>query len=209
MTDTDPDKRLMPEDMPAPEDTTGAEPLHVVEDGAEGADQDRTSVLEAEVARLKDHLLRALAETDNLRKRSSKEREDAGKYAVSAFAKDMIEIADNFQRAIDAVTPEAKAADQNLKNIMDGIEATERGMLKALEKHGIRKVEPMGQVFDPNFHEVMFESPLPGKPAGTVIQVIEPGYILHDRLLRPARVGVVKDESGGNTPPPHHIDETA
>ena len=96
-----------------------------------------------------------------------------------------------------------------LKNLMDGVEATERVMLKALEKHGIRKVEPLGQMFDPNFHEVMFEAPMPGKPSGTIIQMIEPGYMLHDRLLRPARVGVAKGEPGGNGPNPHHVDETA
>lgn len=195
----------MPEEVP-PTEPLAVDSYALIDD--DNTFQARITELEEEATRLKDHMMRALAETDNIRKRSIKEREDAGKYAISAFAKEMIEIADNFQRAIDAVPAEAKAADGVLKNLMDGIEATERAMLKSMEKHGIRKIEPLGQMFDPNFHEVMFESPLPGKPGGTIIQVIEPGYVLNDRLLRPARVGVAKADPSANGGS-HRVDETA
>lgn len=205
MNDSDTDKRLMPEDIPAP----GPQPEMmdgpaVSTDGDTGA---RIAELEAEISRLKDHVMRALAETDNIRKRSVKEREDASKYSVTAFAREMIDIADNFQRAMDAVPEEAKAADPVLKNLMDGIEAIERGMLKSLEKQGIRKLEPIGEPFNPNFHEVMFEAPVSGKPGGLVIQVIETGYVIHDRLLRAAKVGVSKGED--SAAPSRHVDETA
>lgn len=203
MNDTDPDKRLMPEDVAATEisqDNAASSP-------ADGYDQGmaRIAALEAELTQTKDHMMRALAETDNIRKRSVKEREDATKYSVTAFAREMIDIADNFQRAMDAVPAEAKAADPVLKNLMDGIEATERAMLKSLEKQGIKKLEPMGEPFNPNFHEVMFEAPVPGKPGGIVIQVIETGYVIHDRLLRAAKVGVSKGDDGGS----HKVDATA
>lgn len=202
MNDTDPDKRLMPEDMP----DTGLPPEGLdMPETEDAAATDRVAELEAEIARLKDHMMRALAETDNIRKRSVKEREDASKYAVTSFAKEMLDIADNFQRAMDAVPAEAKEADPVLKNLMDGIEATERVMLKSFEKQGIRKIEPMGEMFNPNFHEVMFEAPVPGKTGGTVIQVIEPGYVIHDRLLRAAKVGVAKGDDGAS----RKVDETA
>lgn len=196
MTNENPADPLMPEALPPEDLATPPAP----------ADDDRVAALEAEMAQMKDHMLRALAEAENLRKRALKEREDAGKYAVTAFARDMIEMADNFQRAIDAVPAEAVGADPVLKNLMDGIQATERAMLRSLEKHGIKKLEPLGQPFDPNFHEVMFEAPVPGKPGGTVIQLIEPGYVIHDRLLRAAKVGVAKGDDGATT---HRVDATA
>ena len=202
MNDTDPDKRLMPEEMPAAE--MPIEGLDMPAASVDG-DQARIAELEAEIGRLKDHMMRALAETDNIRKRSVKEREDASKYSVTAFAREMIDIADNFQRAMDAVPAEAIASDPVLKNLMDGIAATERAMLKSLEKQGIKKLEPIGEPFNPNFHEVMFEAPVPGKPGGLVIQVIETGYVIHDRLLRAAKVGVSKGDDGVS----RHVDETA
>ena len=149
-----------------------------------------------------------MAETENTRKRALKEREDATKFAVTSFARDMLEIADNFRRALDAIPEEARNGDDPLiKNLMAGIEATERALLKNFEKHGIRKIEPMGEPFDPHFHEVMFEASVPGKNPGTIIQLVEPGYVLHDRLLRPARVGVAKGDPG-NDGPAHRLDET-
>jgi molecular chaperone GrpE len=154
--------------------------------------------LQDELDKAKDQMLRALAEAENSRKRSIKEREDASKYAVSSFAKDLVNVADNLRRALDAIPAEAMAADPHLKNLNDGVEATERELLKSFEKNGIRKINPMGEPFNPNFHEVMFEAPGSGQPAGTVVQVIETGYILNDRLLRPARVGVAKNEGQGN-----------
>lgn len=181
-----------------PEDPLSPTPEAVASESdappAEASPESRVAALEAEIAQMKDHVLRALADAENTRKRALKEREDASKYAVSSFAKDMIEIADNFSRALAAVPQEARDADPALKNLMDGIDAIERGLLKSLEKHGVKKIEPMGEMFNPHFHEVMFEAPMPGKPGGTIIQLVEPGYVLNDRLLRAAKVGVVKDD---------------
>ncbi|MFK7838812.1 MAG: nucleotide exchange factor GrpE [Bdellovibrionales bacterium] len=155
--------------------------------------------LQEELENAKDQMIRAVAETDNIRRRSIKEREDASKYAVSGFAKDLLSVADNLRRALDAV-PQELAENEKLAGLIGGIEATERELLKAFELNGIKKLETQDGVFDPNHHEVMFETPGTGKPAGTIIQTLEPGYTLHDRLIRPARVGVAKDE--GEVPPP-------
>ena len=163
--------------------------------------------LEAELAAAKDQMLRALAEVENMRKRGIKERDDATKYAVTSFAKDMVEISDNFRRALDSIPAEGKDTNPLIKTLIEGLEAIERGLLKNFEKHGIRKIEPLGEAFNPNFHEVMFEAPMPGKAAGTIIQLVEPGYVLHDRLLRPARVGIAKGDPGSD--PSHRVDETA
>lgn len=157
------------------------------------------AVLQAELEQARDQVLRTLADLENIRKRGQREREDAARYAASAFAKDLLSVADNLRRAI-----EAASADQKGSALMQGIEATERDLLKSFEKHGIRRIDPSGAPFDPNFHEVMFEAPLPGKPDGLVFQVLEAGYVLHDRLLRPARVGVVR-----NTPGTHTVDQQA
>lgn len=164
----------------------------------EASDEDGFAVLEKlreENAQLKDQALRALAEAENTRKRSERAQADATKFAVSGFAKDMLEVADNLRRAVEAV-PEERAEDELIKNLVYGIEATQSVMLKNFEKHGIEKLAPENGKFDPNFHEVMFEADMPDKPAGEIIQLIEPGYTLNGRLLRAARVGVAK---GGQT----------
>ncbi len=153
--------------------------------------------LQDELDKMKDQALRALAEAENARKRSVKEREDAQRFAVTGFAKDIIGVADNLRRALDAIPAEAVAADPHLKNLKDGIEATERELLKSFEKNGLKKINPEGEPFNPNFHEVMFEAVGTGKLAGVVVQVMEPGYTLNERLLRPARVAVAKDEGQG------------
>lgn len=159
--------------------------------------------MQAEMAQMREQLLRAVAEAENTRKRAAREREDASKYAVSNFARDMLSVADNLRRALDAVPDELKG-DARISGLTEGIEATERELLRSFEKNGIAKVEPVDEPFDPNIHEVMFEAAGTGKPAGTVIQVIQTGYVLNGRLLRPARVGVAKDEGqgGGATQPP-------
>ena len=165
------------------------------DDGAALAEaQDRIAALEAETAKLKDQALRALAETENIRRRSEREREDTAKFAISSFAKSLLDAADNMRRAIDAVPAEAVEQDQALATLMDGVAATERQLMAAFERNGITRIEPVGEVFDPNFHQAMFELPGSGKPAGTIIQVIQPGYVLQGRLLRPAMVGVAKGE---------------
>ena len=162
--------------------------------------------LEDAFAITKDQLLRTVAEMENLRKRSAREREDASKYAVSSFAKDLLDVADNFRRALEHI-PEEMRNDEKSNAVIEGIEATERAMLRVFEKNGIRKIEPKDEPFNPNLHEVMFEAPVPGKPSGMIIQLIEAGYTLNDRLLRPARVGVAKGEPGAETP--HNIDTSA
>lgn len=155
---------------------------------------------------LRDKLMRALAEAENTRKRMERTQADTTKYAVTGFAKDMLDIADNLRRALEAITDEQKQ-DDTVKTLYEGVAATEKIMLSTFEKHGIKKIEPREGKFDPNFHEVMFEADVPGKPHGEIIQLLEAGYVIHDRLLRPARVGVAKGETGGKND--YHIDEEA
>ncbi len=138
------------------------------------------NALQNELESAKDQVARAMAETENTRRRARKEREDASKYAISNFAKDLLDVSDNLRRALEALPTDLLEAEPRLKNVMDGVEATERTLLKNFEKHHITKIEPLDEPFNPNFHEVMFESPVPGKPAGIIMQVLEPGYILHD-----------------------------
>jgi molecular chaperone GrpE len=121
----------------------------------------------------------------------------------------MLTVADNLRRALEAVPPDLLASEPRVKNLVDGIEATQREMLKTFEQNGIRKIDPMDELFNANFHEVLFESPGTGKPPGTVVQVVDTGYILHDRLLRPARVAVAKNEGQGNGTPGSNIDTQA
>ncbi len=154
---------------------------------------EKIAALEEELAKSKDQTLRALAELENTRKRAIKDREDASAYGISKFSRDLLSVADNLRRALEAVPEDLLAVDDRLPNIMTGIEATEREMLKAFETNGIKKIEPLEERFDPNFHEVMFEAPMPDKPNGTVIQVVESGYVLKGRLLRAAKVGVAKN----------------
>lgn len=158
---------------------------------------------QGEIARLKDQLLRALAETENLRRRSQREREDATKYAATAFARDILAVADNLGRALAAIPAGAAEQDAALKALQEGVAATERQLLAAFERHAIRRIDPMGERFDSNLHQAMFEVPGTGQPAGTIVQVLQPGYVLNDRLLRPAMVGVAKAEARrGESEPP-------
>jgi len=147
--------------------------------------------LNEEVASLRDQLLRALAEVENVRARARRERDDAVRYAPGALAKDLIGVADNLRRALENLPPEGER-DEKLANFAVGVEMTERALLEAFAKHGIVRIDPVGERLDPHRHEAMVEVPDPGRPAGTVSQVFEPGYVLHDRLLRPARVAVSK-----------------
>jgi molecular chaperone GrpE len=153
--------------------------------------EERVAAVEAELADTRDRLLRALAETENVRRRFQRERDDAQKYAVSGFAKDLLSAADNLRRALDAM-PEAEIPDQRTRSLLDGVAATERDLLATFERHGLVRIDPMGEPFDHNFHQAIFEAERPDLPAGTVVEVLQPGYVLHDRLLRPAMVGVAK-----------------
>ncbi len=159
---------------------------------AEAAAHPRIAKLEAEVAQLKEQLLRELAEGENLRKRFAREREEQAKYAVAPLAKDLLPAVDNLRRALDSIPAEAVGVDERLKGLMAGIEMTEKAVLDALAKHHITVVDPKGEKMDPHRHEAMVEIPDAETPAGHVSQVFEKGYLMLDRLLRPARVAVSK-----------------
>ncbi len=156
----------------------------------------RLAAVELELADSKDRLLRALAETENVRRRLQRERDDAQKYAVGGFAKDLLSVVDNLERALQAM-PEAEVKDARTRGLRDGVAATERELLAVLERHGLTRIDPGGERFDHNFHQAIFEAERPELPAGTIVEVLQPGYLLHDRLLRPAMVGVAK---GGARP---------
>ena len=154
--------------------------------------------LNAENANLKDKALRTLADMENLRRRTEKEIADSRLYAVTNFARDILSVADNVRRGLESVPADvAAAADGPLTALIDGIELTERDLLKTLERHGVKKLEPKGERFDPNRHQAMFEIPDESLPHGTVTQVVQAGYVIGDRPLRPALVGVSK---GGPKP---------
>lgn len=165
---------------------------------AEAAQPDALAALTAERDELKDRVLRTLAEMENLRRRTEREVADARAYAVTNFARDLLTAADNIRRAIESVPPEAReGADGAFKALLDGIELTERDLAKTFDRHGVKLLEPKGQRFDPNRHQAMFEVPDSDVPSGTVVQVMQAGYVLGERVLRPALVGVAK---GGPKP---------
>jgi molecular chaperone GrpE len=174
---------------------------------AEPDPRERIAELEAEVARMKDQLLRALADAENTRRRAQRDIEDNSKYAVSNFARDVLPVGDNLRRALEAIPPEARAADENLDRFAAGIELTERELLNILERHGIKRVDPVGQPFDHNFHQAMMQVDSAEHPPGTVVQVFQPGYTIHGRLLRPAMVTVSKGSPAGA--PGAKVDTTA
>jgi molecular chaperone GrpE len=160
--------------------------------------------LEPLVVELRDKYLRAVAETENIRKRAERDVAEARAYGIAAFARDVLAVADNLARATESLDPDARAAaDGTFKALLDGVELTRRELHKTLEKHGVRHLEPLGEKFDPNFHQAMFEIPNPEVPAGTVLQVMQPGYAIGERVLRPALVAVAKGgNKGGDKPPP-------
>jgi len=152
-----------------------------------------STALEREHAEMKDRLLRTLAEMENLRKRTEREVADSRLYGVASFGRDILNVADNMRRALETVTPELRASvESGVKALVDGVELTERELLKALEKNGVRQFTPQGDKFDPNLHQAMFEVPDASVPAGSVVQVVQPGYMIGERVLRPALVGVSK-----------------
>ncbi|WP_181700455.1 nucleotide exchange factor GrpE [Chthonobacter albigriseus] len=171
------------------EETSNAAPDP--EAGADGAADPRLLALETQVAELKDQLLRTLAEMENLRRRTEREIADTRAYAVTGFARDVVSVGDNLARALSAVPADVReGASPAIVALLDGVEMTERELLKALEKQGVRKIDPTGEKFDPNFHQAMFEVPNPDVPSGTVVQVVQAGFVIGDRVLRPALVGV-------------------
>jgi molecular chaperone GrpE len=151
--------------------------------------------LQDEVASLKDQRLRALAEAENIRRRAEKEKNEASQYAVTKFARDMLGIADNFARALAAVPAEVRAAaDPQVQAVLDGVEATDRQLLQTLERYGVKAVDTSDGKFDPNLHQAIAEVPGNGKPAGSIVDVVQSGYMIGDRLLRPAMVTVAKKD---------------
>jgi molecular chaperone GrpE len=170
--------------------------------------EERLAAAEAEAAEFKDKALRAMAEVENIRRRAQRERDDAVKYGVTNLARDLLSAADNLRRAIASV-PEAQVTDEVTRNLLAGVAATERELLGAFEKHSIRRIDPKGERFDHNLHQAIFEAENTGQPGGTIVEVLQPGYVLHDRLLRPAMVGVAKGGAGEASKPGEFIDTKA
>jgi molecular chaperone GrpE len=172
---------------------------------------DALAALRAEAAELKDRLLRAHAEVENIRKRSEREKEETAKYAVTRFARDIVNVGDNFQRAIDAVPAGAAEQDAALKSFLEGVTMTERELLNVLERYGIKRVQPINEPFNPHLHQAVMEIQRTDVPAGTVVQIFQAGFTIEDRVLRPAMVAVAKggpkpaqapDGSAGPATPP-------
>jgi molecular chaperone GrpE len=166
----------------------------------------RVAELEAELAKLKNEVLYAKADTENVRRRLEQQAEDRGKYAVGNFAKDVLAVADNLRRALDALPADQRQANEGVNALAVGVEMTERELLTTFERYGIRPVAAHGERFDPNLHQAMMEMEDASQPEGTVVLVMQAGYTLHDRLLRPALVGVSK---GGPKSAGANIDTTA
>ena len=172
--------------------------------------EDAAAAQARELAEARDRVLRMLAEMENLRRRTDREVKDARAYGISGFARDVLDIADNLQRALDAVPAEARAnADPGLKALIEGVELTERSLHNALEKHGVKKFEPIGEKFDPNVQQAMYEVPDESVPSGTVVHVVQAGYMIGDRVLRPALVGVAKGGAKASAPAGGATDTTA
>ena len=172
-------------------------------------DRGQIEALKAEVADLKDRLLRAHAEMDNIRKRTDREKSEAHKYAVSKFAHDIVTVGDNFQRAINTIPPGAVEETPVLKSFLDGVTLTERELLNALERHGITRIDPNGEPFNPHLHQAVVEAQNPDVPTGTVVQVFQLGYMIEDRVLRPAMVAVAKGGARPGQPPATTSEETS
>ena len=180
-------------DERAPDENQIADAATDRTEGAVEGDYEALLRLLKENEELKDRALRVAADMENLRRRTVRDVHDARAYAIANFARDMLSVSDNLRRALEAIPAEAKASgDAGFTALIDGVEITERAMLSGLERHGVKKIDPQGEKFDPNFHQAMFEVPNPDVPTGTVVQVVQPGYSIGERVLRPAMVGVAK-----------------
>ena len=178
-----------PEKQAQPAEPVVSKPYIMPDDPEPGS----VEALTAEAAESRDKMLRTLAEMENLRKRTQKEIADGRTYAITNFAREVLDIADSLQRALDAVPADTKAAaDPGLKALLEGVELTERSLHNTLQKNGVKKFDPSGEKFDPNFQQAMYEVPDASVPAGTVVQVVQAGYTIGERVLRPALVGVSK-----------------
>ncbi|MGJ4901993.1 nucleotide exchange factor GrpE [Bradyrhizobium sp. HKCCYLRH2060] len=187
---TDPDLHKNDPENPAQASEPVVSKPYIMPDDPEAGSAE---ALAKEAADARDKMLRTLAEMENLRKRTAREVADARMYGITGFARDVLDIADNLQRALDAVPAETRDnADAGLKSLIEGVELTERSLLNTLEKNGVKKFDPTGQKFDPNFQQAMYEVPDPSVPSGTVVQVVQAGFMIGERVLRPALVGVSK-----------------
>ena len=188
----DDEPKLTPEEEAVPEEAAGAETEAETESEAE-----TPPTPEEQIAELNDQLLRALAELENTRRRAERDRSEALKYGAISFARDMVGVTDNLQRALKAIGDmEAAQRDglpETVSALIDGVAATERDLLAALARHKVSVIAPLGEKFDPNLHEALFEAPGTGQENGTIIDVIETGYVMEERLLRPAKVGIAKE----------------
>lgn len=199
----------MPDDNSDPRETGEDQANSAAPDTAGPAEEspnpaaDLDSLL-AENADMRDRLLRTMADMENLRRRTEREKEDTARYAISNFARDVLTMGDNLRRVIDHVPADAAAGDPALKSLLEGVELTERELLNMLEKHGVTKLEPLGQRFDPNQQQAMYEVPSKDVPDGTVVEVMQAGYTIGDRVLRPALVAVSK---GGPKPAPQTAED--
>jgi molecular chaperone GrpE len=190
----DQDNSMNPEQDPsasAQTNTTGSDDI-----AREAA---QIAALHSEIAELKERYLRALADTDNLRKRAEREKQDAAQFAFSRFARDLLAVADNFERALDVMKPEKRATlSGETLSVIEGIEATHRQLVAVFERFAVKKIDAIGKKFNPNFHEAIAEIPNPSLPAGTVFAVAENGYVIGERLLRAAKVAITSSSSQGD-----------
>jgi molecular chaperone GrpE len=194
----------------AADPTAEANAQGAAEEGARTV-HDVIAALQAEATDFKDKWLRAHAEIENVRKRTEREKEETAKYAITRLARDIVSVGDNFQRAISAVPADAAESDPALKSFLEGVTLTERELLNALERHGIKRQVAMNEPFNPHLHQAVMEIPRSDVPEGTIVQVFQPGFMIEDRVLRPAMVAVAKggpklpavpDGGSGPVPPP-------
>ncbi len=196
-----------PEELASTENAVTGDPTSVeaTEEDGEAADDKEPPTyeeLESDIAVLRDQLLRTMAEAENVRRRTEREKADASKYAVSNFARDILSVADNLNRALESVSQEARDANEDLNNLWVGIEMTENELENIYQRYGIKTIEALGKKFDHNYHQAMFEVEDSSQPAGLVIQQVQKGYMLQERLLRAAMVGVSKGGSKIEDIPP-------
>ena len=183
-----------------PDDLAEAE----IDSGPEDTIKEPVEAVEEQVSELKDQLLRSVAELDNYRKRAEREKEQLRKFGIANFAKDLLSVADNLRRAVESGPSDLEGADESVKNLIVGVEMTEKELLNAFEKNGVRKIDPAGEKFDYNFHQAMFEVESDKEEPGVVMQVLQPGYAIEDRVLRAAMVGVSKSNAPDQ---PEGVDE--
>ncbi len=204
------DDTSKPEDDKAATTATETQATTPDEKTAEtAATPDPIEALKAENQDMRDKLLRTIAEMENLRKRTEREISDTRSYAIAGFARDMLTATDSLSRALMVLPAEARdSSDATVKSLIEGIEMTEREMQRLLAKHGVKPIEAEGQKFDPHKHQAMFEVPDPSRPEGTVVQVVQAGFAIGDRVLRPAMVGVAKGGGASGAPAEGTIDKS-